>query len=123
MLPKVVIAGRTNVGKSTLFNCFVGFRKALVLDQPGVTRDENAADVVWNDVPFSIVDTGGIASEAEDPLQPLVRKRIEVVLEEASVFLFVGDAKVGLLPEDQAILKNLRKFDRPILMVVNKVDP
>lgn len=121
-LRSVVIVGRPNVGKSTLFNRILGRRKALVHDQPGVTRDFNAAVVDRDGVRFQIVDTGGILGGSEDVMANLVEDQVEVALSAGDRVLFVVDAKEGLLPVDLELARRLIKAGKQAALVVNKVD-
>jgi len=121
MLPVVALVGRPNVGKSTLFNALTNSRQALVADEPGVTRDRQYAEVISGDAPFIIIDTGGLVSKAQG-MAELIFKNAEVALKEADLIYFIVDAKSGVTPEDQHIAAILRKLNKPILVVVNKVD-
>lgn len=118
----VVIVGRPNVGKSTLFNRLIGEREAIVDDQPGVTRDAKYRIADWNGKTFYVVDTGGFYGPDEDPLTPFVQEQIERTARTASVLLFVLDGHDGPSPLDYEILKFLRRLKIPILAAVNKVD-
>ena len=120
--PIVAIVGRPNVGKSSLFNLIAKERIAVVHDQPGVTRDRIYADVEWADGHFTVVDTGGLDLDPEDPLIDSVQWQVEVALEEATVILFVVDAQTGIMPQDLLIADMLRKTDKEIFVVVNKAD-
>lgn len=120
--PIVAIVGRPNVGKSSLFNLIAKKQIAVVNDQPGVTRDRNYADVQWTDRYFTIVDTGGLNLAPEDPLIDRVQLQVEVALSEAKVILLVVDAMAGIMPQDLVVADMLRKTDKPIFVVVNKVD-
>ena len=121
-LPVVVIVGRPNVGKSTLFNRLVRKRVAVVEDTPGITRDRLYAETEWNGRRFQVVDTGGIVFEEEDPLSEQIRVQANVALEEADVVLFVTDTLDGVNPDDQDLANRLRPIDKPVLVVVNKAD-
>ncbi|RYG35427.1 ribosome biogenesis GTPase Der [bacterium] len=121
-LPLVVIVGRPNVGKSTIFNRVVGRRVAVVEDTPGITRDRLYAEATWNGIDFNIVDTGGIVFQEEDPLSEQIRVQANVALEEADVVLFVADAMAGVTPDDRDLAQRLRGFKKPLLVVVNKAD-
>ncbi len=121
-LGTVVIVGRPNVGKSTLFNRLIGRRKALVHDQPGLTRDRNVALVVREDHPIQIVDTGGILGESEDLLATLVEEQVNLAVAGGDRVLLMVDAKEGLLPLDREIALRLRKAGKATALVVNKVD-
>lgn len=120
MNPIVAIVGRPNVGKSTLFNQITRTKDALVDDLPGVTRDRHHGSASWNDVGFTVVDTGGFAGE--DEFSEEIRFQILQAIEEADVILFVLDGKVGLSPFDRDILDTLRAIRKPVLYVVNKID-
>ncbi len=118
----VAIVGRPNVGKSTLFNRIVGERRAIVDDMPGVTRDGNYAVVDRYDTPFILVDTGGFEPETSDRMLQQMREQSLLAMEEADVILFLMDAKQGLTPADNEVAAMLRRVDKPVLYVVNKVD-
>ncbi len=121
-LPTVVIVGRPNVGKSTLFNRVIRKRVAVVQDEPGITRDRLYADAEWNGKRFQIVDTGGMVFDDRDPLAEQIRIQAEVALSEADVVLFLVDALDGVTPDDLDLAKQLRGFKRPLYIVVNKAD-
>ncbi|HET6781970.1 MAG TPA: ribosome biogenesis GTPase Der, partial [bacterium] len=121
-MPTVAIVGRTNVGKSALFNRIAGGRKAIVEDLPGLTRDRLYAQASWRDRAFIVVDTGGYVSNAAEPVQRLVRAQAEQAMEEADLVLLVVDAASGLLPEDREVAQRLREGRTPLLLVVNKAD-
>lgn len=118
----VAIVGRPNVGKSTLFNRIVGERRAIVDDMPGVTRDRNYAVVERYERPFILVDTGGFEPVTEDRMLQQMREQSLLAMEEADVILFMMDAKQGLTPADQEVAAMLRRVDKPVLYLVNKVD-
>ncbi|MFH1737792.1 MAG: ribosome biogenesis GTPase Der [bacterium] len=122
VLPTVVIVGRPNVGKSTLFNRLVGRRDAIVDDQPGVTRDAKERPVTWTGRDFLLVDTGGLFGSDDDPFSPVVQAKIEDVVSDASVLLFVLDARDGPTPIDHRIMHWLRCLRQTMIVVVNKVD-
>jgi GTP-binding protein len=117
----VVIAGRPNVGKSTLVNRIVGRRAAVVEERPGVTRDRKELDAEWCGRPFTVVDTGGWLSSA-DPLDAQVSAQAERAMAEADVVLLVVDVTVGVIDEDLAVARLLKRTGRPVRVVVNKVD-
>lgn len=121
-LPVVVIVGRPNVGKSTLFNRLVRKRVAVVEDTPGITRDRLYAETEWNGRRFQVVDTGGIVFQEDDPLSDQIRVQANVALEEADVVMFVTDTIDGVNPDDQDLANQLRPVDKPVLLVVNKSD-
>jgi len=122
MKPIIAIVGRPNVGKSTLFNRLVGRRKAMVDDRPGVTRDRNYAEVDRYDVPFILVDTGGFEPETSDRLLQQMREQSLFAMEEADLILFVMDGRQGLTPADREVVQMLRRIDKPVFYVINKVD-
>ena len=117
----VAVVGRPNVGKSTLVNRLIGRREAVVEDTPGVTRDRVYYDAEWNGRAFTVVDTGGWESDAEG-LSAKVAMQAEIAIAGADLVLFVVDAEVGSLDEDDAVVKILRRTDKPVLLVANKVD-
>ncbi len=121
MLPVIALVGRPNVGKSTLFNYLTRSREALVADFPGLTRDRQYGRVKHGIRPCLVVDTGGIADDAEG-IESFSRKQVQIALEEADVVLFMVDAREGLSASDKAIAETLRKMAKPIILVTNKVD-
>src|SRR5947208_9002106 len=120
--PTVAIIGRPNVGKSTLFNRFIGRREAIVDDRPGVTRDRNFGVVDWNGRQFWLVDTGGLVLGEEDSLSRAVRHQVEQAVTESDVVLFLVDVEQGVHPADLEIAQYLRKSRRPVILVANKAD-
>ncbi len=122
MLPIVAIIGRPNTGKSTLFNRLIKERKAIVDDQPGVTRDRNYAVAKIENNKFILVDTGGLEPEADDEILKNIKRQAEEAIKEADLILFMADAKIGLTPTDEKIIDMLRKGNRRVLYLVNKVD-
>lgn len=122
MRPLVAILGRPNVGKSTLFNRLVGFRKAIVEGLPGVTRDLNYADVDRFGKPFTLIDTGGFEPVAREGLLAQMAEQCRLAMEEAEVIIFLLDGKEGLTSSDQEIARLLRHKKKRTLFVVNKID-
>jgi GTP-binding protein len=122
MMPIIAIVGRPNVGKSTLFNRIAGGRKAIVWDEPGVTRDRNYADVEWEEGSFTLIDTGGFEPVSKDRIFIQMREQCQLAMEEADVILFLMDGKEGLNPSDKEIADILRKLNKPVFYIVNKID-
>ncbi|GAO03266.1 ribosome biogenesis GTPase Der [Anaeromyxobacter sp. PSR-1] len=120
--PVVALVGRPNVGKSTLFNRLAGRRVAIVEDVPGVTRDRNYADVIWEGRAVSVVDTGGFEPESRDRLMSQVREQAQLAVDEASVVVLVVDGRDGLTALDRAVADLLRRAGKPLFVAVNKVD-
>ena len=118
----VAIVGRPNVGKSALFNRLARRRISIVHDQPGVTRDRISVECRWDDEPFTLIDTGGIGSDVDTSFTEQVETEVSLAMQTADVILFMVDAQSGLTPVDQTLAKRLRKVNKPILLVVNKVD-
>lgn len=121
-LPTVAIIGRPNVGKSTLFNRLIGHYVALVNETAGVTRDRHYGEVEWLNQYFFVVDTGGIVNDQDDDLMGAVRAQAEYAMAEAHLVLLMVNARDGITGADQEIAMQLRKADKPILLVANKVD-
>ena len=122
MKPIVAIVGRPNVGKSTLFNRISGGRKAIVWDEPGVTRDRNYSDVERGGSTFTLIDTGGFEPASKDRIFAQMREQCQLAMDEADVILFMMDGKEGLAPSDKEIADILRKLNKPVFFIVNKVD-
>ena len=120
--PIVAIVGRPNVGKSTLFNMMAGERIAIVKDTPGVTRDRIYADVSWLKYNFTIMDTGGIEPETKNQMLRNMREQAEMAIEMADVVMFVVDVKQGVMDADYKVADMLRRADKRVVLVVNKVD-
>lgn len=118
----VAIVGRPNVGKSTLFNRLTETRAAIVNEEAGVTRDRQYGQVTWNGNDFSIADTGGYAINSEDVFEDEIRKQVVIAIEEADAILFVVDVMTGITDMDLAVAKLLRRTDKIVHLVVNKVD-
>jgi GTP-binding protein len=121
-LPNVAIFGRPNVGKSALFNRLVGRRIAIVHDRPGITRDRLSATCIRGELPFTLWDTGGIFGARESELTQQVERAAENALRESDLLLFVVDAKEGLSPVDRELARMLRKRQKPVVLVINKID-
>lgn len=120
--PIVAVVGRPNVGKSALFNRIIGERLAIVEGVPGITRDRLYRETEWLGKPFLLVDTGGISSNKNDPFTVQVYNQAKLAIDEADVIWFVVDAREGLHPLDQEIAEMLRKANKPLILVGNKVD-
>lgn len=119
----VAIIGRPNVGKSTLFNRLIKSRQAIVDEESGTTRDRQYGLAEWNGIPFSVVDTGGWVTHSDDVFEQEINKQVRIAIDEADVILFVVDAQTGLTDLDMYAAHLLRQHrDRPILLIVNKVD-
>jgi GTPase len=121
-LPVVAVVGRPNVGKSTIFNRFVGKRQAIVEDRARTTRDRMYGDMEWNGRRFVLVDTGGLEVDTDDPIEIRVQEQARLAIREADVILFVVDAVSGLTPADQEAAELLRTAKAPLIVAVNKVD-
>jgi GTP-binding protein len=120
--PIIAVVGRPNVGKSTLFNRLIGRRRSLVRDVPGVTRDRLYGQVTFERWQATVVDTGGFDPGASEPLVAGVRRQILAALEEADLVIFVVDARAGVTGLDTEIARLLRRANRPVVLVANKVD-
>jgi len=120
--PIVAIVGRPNVGKSTLFNRIVGGRLAIVEGIPGVTRDRLYQDAEWTGRRFTLVDTGGLDFFEDNELISNVRKQAELAIDEADVIMFVVDARAGITSNDEEVAGILRKAEKPLVLVANKVE-
>ena len=118
----VAIVGRPNVGKSTIFNRLTQTRQAITDESSGVTRDRHYGKSEWNGQEFSIIDTGGYVEGSDDIFEKEIRKQVELAIDEANVILFLVDAKDGITDLDQSVAQLLRKTDKKVILVVNKVD-
>ena len=118
----VAIVGRPNVGKSTFFNRLTESRKAIVDEQSGVTRDRHYGRVDWSGKDFTVIDTGGYVSDDEDVFNEAIREQVFIALDECSVVLFMVDVHTGITDLDEDMANVLRRTDKPIFVVANKVD-
>jgi len=116
------ILGRPNVGKSTLFNRLTQQKKAIIHESSGVTRDRHYGKCIWNGTEFSVIDTGGYVVGSDDIFEDEIRKQVELAIEESDLIIFVVDVLTGVTDLDTSVAKVLRKIDKPIFLVVNKVD-
>ncbi len=121
-MPTVAIVGRKNVGKSTIFNRLTGIKMSIVYKEPGVTRDRVYNEVEWCGRSFGLIDTGGFFPDEEFPLARSIQKQIETALQEADLIYFVVDGRGGLKPGDEDISTELRKINKPVFLLVNKID-
>ncbi|MBU1096633.1 MAG: ribosome biogenesis GTPase Der [Bacteroidetes bacterium] len=121
-IPLVVILGRPNVGKSTLFNRLTKSKLAIVDDMSGVTRDRIYGEVEWNGKIFRIMDTGGYVPDSDDLFEIAIKEQVKIAIEEADAILFVTDGRAGVLPVDADIANMLRLSDKPSFILVNKSD-
>ncbi len=118
----VGIVGRPNVGKSTLFNRLVGMRQAIVDEVSGVTRDRHYGSCEWNGREFSVIDTGGYATNSDDVFEEEIRKQVLLAIEESDLLLFMCDVNTGITDYDNTVANILRRSNKPVIVVVNKVD-
>ena len=121
-MPLVAIVGRPNVGKSTLFNRLTEERRAIVHDEPGVTRDRLFGDVEWNGRTFDLVDTGGLVPRSAERFDAAIREQVELTLDEADAILFVVDVETGPTDLDTEVAARLRRAEQPVFVVANKAD-
>jgi GTPase len=120
--PSVVLVGRPNVGKSTLFNRMTGSRRAIVAPIAGTTRDTLAKPVIWRGTSFDLFDTGGLFGASEDPLHELVVRHGQRAIVGADLIVFLVDGREGMVPGDEQIAAQLRSNDRPVILAINKTD-
>ncbi len=118
----VAIVGRPNVGKSTLFNRMTESRAAIVNEESGVTRDRHYGRVIWNGVDFSVIDTGGFVENSDDVFESEINRQVKLAISEADVILFMVDVETGIHELDKSVAEMLRKVEKPVITVVNKVD-
>ncbi|TAM95524.1 MAG: ribosome biogenesis GTPase Der [Chitinophagaceae bacterium] len=118
----IAIAGRPNVGKSTLFNRLLGERKAIVDDESGVTRDRQYGITDWNGKTFNVIDTGGFVPHSEDIFEREIRKQVQIAMDEANLIVFMCDVTTGITSLDEEMARLLRRVTKPVLLAVNKVD-
>lgn len=122
MKPTLVLVGRPNVGKSTLFNRLTRSRDALVADQPGLTRDRHYGHGRGASKPYLVVDTGGFEPQVKEGITHEMVRQAEAAIAEADVLLFIVDGRTGLTPQDKVIAERLRRADRPVHLIVNKAE-
>ncbi|MHC1733118.1 MAG: ribosome biogenesis GTPase Der [Bacteroidales bacterium] len=118
----VAIVGRPNVGKSTLFNRMTESRAAIVNEESGVTRDRHYGRVIWNGVDFSVIDTGGFVENSDDVFESEINRQVKLAISEADVILFMVDVETGIHELDRSVAEMLRKVQKQVITVVNKVD-
>lgn len=121
-LPVVAIVGRPNVGKSTLFNRIYGKPEAIVHDLPGVTRDRHYAVADWAGKSFTIMDTGGFVPDTKDEMEIAIREQSQMAIQQADVIVFMTDVTTGVTDYDLAVAAELKRTDKPVFLIVNKVD-
>jgi GTP-binding protein len=121
-LPSVVIVGRPNVGKSTIFNRLTGTRRSIVTNEPGITRDRIYGTATWQGRTFEVVDTGGIVPDDKAAIPREILRQAQVAIEGASQLLLIVDARAGLTPLDSELANLLRRTGKPLLILANKVD-
>jgi GTP-binding protein len=121
-LPIVALVGRPNVGKSTFFNRLIGRPQAIVVDEPGTTRDRNYGQTTWNDRTFLVVDTGGLDFVSAGAMPRAIREQAQMAIDEADVIVFMVDARTGLAPSDYEVAEMLRAQGRPVILAANKAE-
>lgn len=122
MKPVVALLGRPNVGKSTLFNRIIRSRRALVDDFPGVTRDRHYADALWDDIEFTVIDTGGFLSTDDDYFASQIKDQLTAAADQADVLIFIMDGRAGLSPYDRELADFLRRMSKPVFYLINKIE-
>lgn len=118
----VAIVGRPNVGKSTLYNRLIGERQAIIDDTSGVTRDRMYGLSEWNGKSFTVIDTGGFVQNSDDIFEAAIRSQVRIAIEEANALIFMVDVATGITDLDEEVASILRRTDKPVFLVVNKVD-
>ena len=121
-LPVVVIVGRPNVGKSTLFNAIIGQRRSIVGDEPGITRDRIMGEATYLGRRFELIDTGGIIPNDAEMIPTEILKQARVALEQAAQIIFLIDGRTEITGTDRDLAKVLRKLGKPVTLAVNKID-
>src|SRR5271167_4692193 len=121
-VPTIAIVGRPNVGKSTLFNRIVGSRRAIVGDEPGITRDRMYAQADWRGQSLRIVDTGGIVPEEKDFIPAEIFRQAKVALEEAAAVVMVVDGRSEIAAPDLELARLLNRTGKPLFLAINKID-
>ncbi|WP_372789834.1 ribosome biogenesis GTPase Der [Paraconexibacter sp.] len=119
---KVAVVGYPNVGKSSLVNRLTGTREAVVHERPGITRDRKELPCEWNGRRFTLIDTGGMDALDEDPMGVSIREQARAAMAEAAVTVFVVDGRAGIRPGDEELADLLRRYDKPVILVANKID-
>ena len=122
LLPSVVIVGRPNVGKSTLFNAILRQRRSIVGDEPGITRDRIRARPAYRGRPFELIDTGGIIPNDDEMIPSQILKQARVALDTASQVIFLIDGRTEITGTDRDLATMLRKIGKPVTLAVNKID-
>ncbi len=118
----IAIVGRPNVGKSTFFNRLIGYKKAIVDDVSGVTRDRIYDNGEWNGKHFTVIDTGGLVFKSQDVFEIEIKRQVQLAIEEANCIIFMTDASTGVTDLDESVTNLLRKVDKPVFLAVNKID-
>src|ERR1700723_2267564 len=121
-LPVVVIVGRPNVGKSTLFNAIIGQRRSIVGDEPGITRDRIYGEGTYLNRPFELIDTGGIIPNDAEMIPTEILKQARVALDQAAQIIFLIDGRTEITGTDRDLAKGVRKLGKPVPLAGNKKD-